>query len=137
MIRTATSRRSQRSFVYYSYELAGAAFEGRPLALRWNGASWQLESGSVHRIDVEATFSDAPIPATMTIRFGGAEVAIAIPPVRRCSFLAYPGRYPIVVGVDGWNRIPPTDAGDEVTLAATGADVLVVPHFTPALTPPR
>jgi hypothetical protein len=130
VLRTATSRRSPRSFVYYSYELAGATYEGHPLSLRWIEKRWQLESGASQLIEVEPTFETAPTSATMMrIRLGFADCTVDVPPVRRHSFLVYPGRYPINVEVDGWREIPPTVSSEDVTLAAKGAGVLVVPHF--------
>jgi hypothetical protein len=138
VLRTMSSRRSRRSFVYYSYEIAGATYEGHPLALRWNGNAWRLESGASQLIEVEPTF-ETPPPAgtTMRIRLGLAECVVEVPPVRRHSFLAYPARYPIAIDVDGWRRIPSTLADEDVTLADRGAGVLIVPHFTGAHTPPR
>jgi hypothetical protein len=138
ILSTASSRRSRRSFVYYSYELAGTTYDGHPLSLRWINATWQLESGAAQLIEVEPTFDTPPPSHTMMrIRLGNAGCAVEVPPVRRQSFLSYPGRYPIIVETDGWRRIPSTVPNQEVTLAAKGSGVLVVPHFTRGQTLPR
>jgi hypothetical protein len=126
---TAGARYRPRSFVYFSYTLDGRRFENQMIALRWAEGSWTIDEGLFEKLQVEPYFDEVAAPTTMRVILGRAEAVVPIPPAHRVEFLAYPARYPLMIGADGWlldaaSRIPET-----VTLVPTGSSELVVPRF--------
>lgn len=125
---TTGARYRPRSFVFFSYTLAGRRCENQ-IGLSWSAGAWTIDEGLVEPLQVEPYFGTVPSPTTMRVILGRAEATVPVPPVNRVTFLAYPARYPLMIGADGWLLDPASRMPETVTLAPTGGAELVVPRF--------
>ena len=126
---TTGARNRPRSFVFFSYTLGGRRFENQTIGLRWSAGAWSIDEGLTESLQVEPYFGGTPAPTTVRVVLGRAEATVPVPPVRRATFLAYPARYPLMIGADGWLLDAASRMPETVTLAPTGGTELVVPRF--------